>query len=397
MKSHPLETEAAGGVASSRAGVRAHIGRITFWKGVAGVLMLAGAVASFERFTMGLGATTHLSDRFPWGFWIGFDFLGIGLAAAGFTIAATVHLLHLKRYEPLVRPAILTAFIGYTMVVLILVVDLGRPLRFWHPLVMWNPHSVMFEITWCVILYSTVLTLEFAPVVLEKFHLTAPIKVLRTVSIPVVIAGVILSTLHQSSFGSLYLIVPGRLHPLWYSPILPVLFFISCVAAGLSMIVFEMFLLSRSKPQGPPMDLLADIGKVVAVVLAVYGTVRVQDLVNRNALGYAFVFNYQSILFLAEFGLGVVTPAVLLLFRRVRESRDGLFLASVLVLMGFMANRMNTVVTGMESWPRTIYIPSWQEVLIGLSIATFGFVAFTVVAKHFNILEHGGHDVKREA
>ena len=285
------------------------------------------------------------------------------------------------------RPAILTAFIGYTMVVLILVVDLGRPLRFWHPLVMWNPHSVMFEITWCVILYSTVLTLEFAPVVLEKFHLTAPIKVLRTVSIPVVIAGVILSTLHQSSFGSLYLIVPGRLHPLWYSPILPVLFFISCVAAGLSMIVFEMFLLSRSKPHGLPMDLLADIGKVVAVVLAVYGTVRLQDLVHRGALGYAFALNYQSILFLGEFALGVVTPAVLLLFRRVRESRDGLFFASVLVLMGFMANRMNVVITGMESWPGRLYVPTWQEVSIGLAIATFGFIAFSTVAKHFRVLE----------
>jgi Ni/Fe-hydrogenase subunit HybB-like protein len=353
--------------------------------------MLVGAVAGFQRFYYGLGATTHLSDRFPWGFWIGFDFLGIGLAAAGFTIAATVHLLHMERYEPLVRPAILTAFIGYLMVVLILVVDLGRPLRFWHPVVMWNPHSVMFEITWCVLLYSTVLALEFAPVVLEKFRLAAPIKALRAISIPVVIAGVILSTLHQSSFGSLYLIAPGRLHPLWYSPILPILFFISCVAAGLSMIVFESFLLSRSAPRALSIGLLADIGKAVVVVLAVYGTVRVQDLINRNALGHAFTFSSQGLLFLGEFILGVVAPAVMLLFRRVRESRDGLFFASVLVLMGFMANRMNTVVTGMERWPDFIYIPTWQELFIGLGIATFGFVAFGVVAKHFNVLEHEQH------
>lgn len=389
MESVPIDTAARRTVGERPTGVvEALVGRITFWKVFAAALLLAGAVAGFQRFYYGLGATTHLSDRFPWGFWIGFDFLGIGLAAAGFTIAATVHLLHLERYEPLVRPAILTAFIGYTMVVMILVVDLGQPLRFWHPLVMWNPHSVMFEITWCVILYSTVLALEFAPVVLEKFHLTAPIKVLRAVSMPVVIAGVILSTLHQSSFGSLYLIVPGRLHPLWYSPILPVLFFISCVAAGLSMVVFETFILSRSRPEGPPMELLADIGKVVAVVLAVYGTVRIQDLINRGALPMAFTFSYQSIMFLSEFLAGVVLPGVLLMFRRVRESRDGLFFVCIAVVMGFMANRMNTVVTGMESWPGAIYIPSWQEVLIGLGIATFGFVAFALVARHFRVLEH---------
>ena len=171
--------------------------------------MAVGAVAAFQRFTMGLGATTHLSDQFPWGFWIGFDFIGVGLAAAGFTIAATVHILNAERFEPIVRPAILTAYVGYMLVVMVLVVDLGRPQNFWHPLVMWNPHSVMFEITWCIILYTTVLTLEFAPVVLEKFHLHTPIKVLRTISLPIVVAGVILSTLHQSSFGSLYLVVPN--------------------------------------------------------------------------------------------------------------------------------------------------------------------------------------------
>ncbi len=204
--------------------------KVSLWRGLATLLLGAGAVAAYMRFTLGLGATTNLSDTFPWGLWIGFDFLGVGIAAAGFTIVASVHLFHLHRFEPIVRPAILTAFVGYLLVILVLVIDLGRPEHFWHPLVMWNPHSVMFEITWCVICYTTVLSLEFAPVVLEKFKITAPNKILRTISTPLMIFGVLFSTLHQSSFGSLYLIVPGRLHELWYSPLLPILFFISCIA-----------------------------------------------------------------------------------------------------------------------------------------------------------------------
>ncbi|MEI7957372.1 MAG: NrfD/PsrC family molybdoenzyme membrane anchor subunit, partial [Verrucomicrobiota bacterium] len=118
-------------------------------------MILAGTLAAIARFTYGLGATTNLSDEFPWGLWIGFDFLGIGLAASGFTIVAAVHLFHAKEYEPIVRPAILTAFIGYMLVVLVLILDLGRPDHFWHPLVMWNPHSVMCEISWCLMLYTS--------------------------------------------------------------------------------------------------------------------------------------------------------------------------------------------------------------------------------------------------
>ena len=379
----PLNTLVSSGF---RLTIEAVLKKITFWRAVGTVLLGAGSIASFQRFYYGLGATTHLTDDFPWGFWIGFDFLGIGLAASGFTIAATVHLLNAERFKPIVRPAILTAFIGYLLVILVLIVDLGRPDHFWHPLVMWNPHSVMFEITWCVILYTTVLMLEFAPVVLEKFHRHASIRVLRAISLPVVIAGVILSTLHQSSFGSLYLIVPGRLHPLWYSPLLPVLFFVSCIAAGLSMIIFQSLLLSRRPRYAIGIDLLAHLGKVVAVVLTLYATVRVQDLAARGSLPLAFSLDYQSILFGGELLLGVLLPATLLLWRRIRESQEGLFFSSILVLMGFTANRMNTVVTGMESWPDRVYFPSWQELAIGLGVATVGFLLFRLVATHFNVL-----------
>jgi Ni/Fe-hydrogenase subunit HybB-like protein len=361
--------------------------RLTFWRVTAALLILAGFGAAVARFTLGLGATTNLSDEFPWGLWIGFDFLGIGLAAAGFTIVAAVHLFHADDYEPIVRPAILTAFIGYMLVVLVLVIDLGRPDHFWHPLVMWNPHSVMFEITWCVILYTTVLSIEFAPIVLEKFNMHRPIKWIHTCSLPFMILGVLLSTLHQSSFGSLYLCVPNRLHPLWYSPLLPVLFFVSCIASGISMVILETLILSRNGRTLLPPALRANLAKITAVALAVYLVIRFQDLLGRGGARYLGQWTYHSIAFYFEIVVGFVVPLVLLLAPRVRNSRRGLFTACVMVLAGFAANRMNTAITGLESYPARTYFPSLIEILIMLGIAAIGFSAFSLISGYLPIFE----------
>ena len=196
--------------------------KLTFWKSVAIIILLLGAVAAIERYSLGLGATTHLVDTFPWGIWIGFDILvGVGLAAGGFAIAATVYLFNIERFRPILRPTVLTAFLGYVLVICGLMADLGRPWAIWHALIMWNPHSVMFEVAWCVMLYTTVLALEFSPVVFERFNLQRPLKIIHAITIPLVVLGVVLSTLHQSSLGSLFLIIPGRMHPLWYSNIIP--------------------------------------------------------------------------------------------------------------------------------------------------------------------------------
>ena len=359
--------------------------RITIWKVISILLIGAGVVSAIARFRLGLGATTHLNDLFPWGLWIGFDFLGIGLAAAGFTIVAAVNLFHAHEYEPIVRPAILTAFIGYLLVVLVLVIDLGRPENFWHPLVMWNPHSVMFEITWCVILYTTVLSLEFAPIVLEKFNMHAPIKMIHNVSLPFMIVGVLLSTLHQSSFGSLYLIVPTRLHALWYTPLLPVLFFISCIASGISMVIVETLILSRNGRVLLSPVLMANLAKMSAVALAIYLVVRLQDLFSRGAWHEMHTLSYHSLAFWAEILIGFVMPLILLMFERVRFSRRGLYVASLLVLAGFAANRMNTAITGMETWPSQTYFPSLMEILITTGIAAIGFTAFTLIARYLPI------------
>jgi Ni/Fe-hydrogenase subunit HybB-like protein len=370
--------------------------RISFWKVVAVGLMTAGAVAAVQRYSMGLGATTNLADTFPWGLWIGFDILvGVGLAAGGFAVAATVYLFNMERFRPILRPTILTAFLGYLLVIAGLMVDLGRPWAIWHAIIYWNPHSVMFEVAWCVMLYTTVLALEFSPIVFERFNMQRALRVIKAITIPLVVAGVILSTLHQSSLGSLFLIIPGRMHPLWYSNIIPFLFFISCVAAGLSMTIFESFLSSRSFGREVEMPLLSDLARVVVVVLALYFTVRVQDLMNRDALQYVFQPGYQSVMFLGEVILGVIVPCVLLMFKRVRTNASGLFYSSVLVILGFVANRMNTAITSMEHWPTRTYVPSWQELFITLGLAAFGFVAFSFVARYFDVFGARRHPAVR--
>ncbi len=362
------------------------IPRPTFWRVLLLIVFAFGLYATFIRFTQGLGASTNLSDDFPWGLWIGFDILcGVALAAGGFTISAVVYIFHIERFRPIVRPTILTAFLGYCLVIVALLFDLGQGHRIWHPLVMWNPRSVMFEIGWCVSLYTTVLALEFSPMLLERFGWQRPLKLVKSFMLPLVILGVILSTLHQSSLGSLYLIVPGKLHPLWYSPLLPVFFFVSAVALGCAMTIFESFLSWRAFRRRIELDLLSDLAKVMVVVLAVYLVLRIQDLMAGGALGLALQPTYEGRLFLAELLLGTVAPIVFLLIPAVRRDDLGLFISAVMVIAGFMLNRLNVSLTGMEGTAPTQYQPHWMEVAVTLSIVGAGFVLFALAARYLNV------------
>jgi Ni/Fe-hydrogenase subunit HybB-like protein len=364
--------------------------KLTFWKAVMVVVFLGGAYATLLRFTRGLGAATHLSDSFPWGLWIGFDVLcGVMMAAGGFTLTATVYIFNIERFRPIIRPTVLTAFLGYVLVVVALLFDLGRPYRIWHPLVMWNPRSVMFEVAWCVTLYTAVLALEFAPIVFERLRLEKALRIQRAISIPLVILGVLLSTLHQSSLGSLYLIVPGKLHPLWYSPLLPVFFFLSAISVGLAMTIFESYMSSKAFGKQLELPLLITLGRVLLVSLLVYGVLRLQDLYHRGALRYLRHPGYEADLFLVEVVLGLALPIALLLNRRVRESTGGLYFAAVLVLLGFITNRLNVSITGMEASAGLHYVPKWTEIAVTGSIVAAGFAIFGLAAKYLPIFPEG--------
>jgi Ni/Fe-hydrogenase subunit HybB-like protein len=370
--------------------------KLTFWRVVLVLVLAAGFYSTVLRFVKGLGAATNLSDQFPWGIWIGFDVLcGVGLAAGGFTLAAIVYVFHIERFHAVLRPSILTAFLGYALVGVALLFDLGKPYNIWHPLVMWNPHSVMFEVAWCVMLYLTVLALEFSPAVLERFHLHKPLRIVKAITIPLVIAGVMLSTLHQSSLGTLYLIVPEKLHPYWYSPLLPVFFFVSAVSVGLAMVIFESNLSSRAFGREIEMPLLEVLGRAMAVVLAVYGLLKLQDLWGRGALAHLREPSTETLLFALEITLGLLIPLPMLLIRKVREDRDGLFAVSVLVITGFLLNRLNVSITGMEASSGVHYFPRWTEVAVTLSIVGVGFLLFSLAVRYLNVMEPAsGHGVR---
>jgi len=359
--------------------------RLTVWQWIFAAVMLGGLYAAYTRFLHGLGAATHLSDQFPWGLWIGFDVLcGVGLAAGGFTLAAIVHIFNIERYKPILRATILTAFLGYLLVIVALLFDLGRPYRIWHALVMWNPHSVMFEVAWCVMLYTTVLALEFAPAVFERFRWQAPLRWLRAISIPLVIAGVILSTLHQSSLGSLYLIVPHKLYPLWYTPLLPLFFFLSAMCVGFAMVVFESWHSSRAFGRQLELPLLASMARVLAVLLSVYLLLRFVDLRHRGVLALVAVPRLETWLFWLEILLMLI-PALLLFRRSVRLSPGALYASAVMVIFGFVAHRLNVSVTGMEAGSGASYLPKWTEVMVTLAIIALGFAIFRFVAKNFPV------------
>ena len=366
--------------------------KITIWRAIFAAILLSGMYATGLRIFKGLGGSTNLSDKFPWGLWISFDVMcGVGLAAGGFTLVAIVHIFNIEKYKPVLRPAILTAFLGYLLVVVGLVFDLGRPDRLWHPLVMWNPHSVMFEVAWCVTLYSTVLFLEFLPVVFEKFGFHKPLDWIHKISVPMMILGVLLSTLHQSSLGTLFLIVPSKLYPLWYTPLLPLLFYVSAIAVGLAMTIFESWHSSRAFGRALELPLLSSLGQVLAVVMSVYLWIRFLDLFHRNAFALLRQNRIESWLFGLELALMIV-PTLMLYKSSIRTRPGALYACAVMVVFGFIANRLNVGTTGLEAGSGTHYVPKWSEIAVTLSLVATGFAAFRVIAQYFPIFEEPSHE-----
>ena len=357
-----------------------------------GLLAVATAIVLL-RFTYGIGAVTNLTDTFPWGLWIGFDVMsGVALAAGAFVIAGAAHILRIERFKPLVRPAILTGLLGYLLVIAGLIVDLGRPYNVWRPLVHWQHHSPLWEVGCCVALYTTVLMIEFMPVVLERakeskwavrrLPVHSIYRILARISIGFVILGVVLSTLHQSSLGSLWVLVPTKLHPLWYSLYLPVFFWLSAVAVGLAMTIVESTLSSKAFHRGLELNLLADLAKAASVVLFVYLIARMVDLFLRDAWPYLFEPTLQAGAYWVELGLGVLVPALLFAFAPLRKRPAFLFGGALMVVVfGVVLNRLNVSITGLLHNPGMVYTPSWMEIAVSAAFVCLGVLAFALAAK----------------
>jgi Ni/Fe-hydrogenase subunit HybB-like protein len=253
---------------------------------------------------------------------------------------------------------------------------------------MWNPHSVMFEVAWCVMLYTGVLAMEFSPVVLERLGWQRALRWVRMVMPIFVVLGVLLSTLHQSSLGSLYLIVPTKLHPLWYSPMLPILFFLSALAIGSAMVLVESHLSGRAFKHDLAPDIRVDLARLMMVLLIPFALLRLLDLYRRGALPYAFQPTFEALLFQLEFTIGVILPIALVSIRRVRQHRMGQFIAAVSAILGFVLHRLNVSITGMEATLRTNYFPAWTEIAVTMMVVAIGFAAFAFAVKVFPVFKH---------
>ena len=365
---------------------------------VAGIIVLLGLIITFLRFTQGLGAVTNLSDYNPWGLWIGFDLLcGVALAAGGYVTSAAVYIFGLKKYHSAVRPAILTGFLGYALVVLALNYDVGRPWRLPYPfIIQQGTTSVLFEVGACVLLYLIVLFVEFTPSALEWLGLKKARNLILRLTMALTFLGVILSTLHQSSLGALFLIAPSKLHPLWYSQYIPVFFFVSSIIAGLSMVIFEGSLTHRYFADKmdeihlkEKEDVVFGFGKAASFVLAGYFMIKVFGIAMDN--NWHWLSTSWGAWFLVEL-LGFVALPSLLYATGVREKNIGLIKwTAAWTVLGIVVNRLNVGLIAFN-WhlpSSERYFPHWMEIALSLFVVTVGLIVFRFIVTHMPILyEH---------
>jgi len=364
------------------------------------ILVILGLIPVIIRYINGLGAVSNLSDGRPWGFWISFDlYCGVALAAGGFTLAGWVYLFNREKYHAVARPAVLTAFLGYTLVILALLVDLGQPWYIWHAIIYWNIHSPLFEVAICVMTYTAVLALEFSPAVFEAlsrsnlaifrwFNWHIPLRVIRSVQIPLVIAGVVLSTLHQSSLGSMLLMMPETLHALWYTPILPILFLTSAIAVGPAMVIFESTLSTRAFGHKLSLDILSGLGKAIPYILGIYLLLKLVDLTARGDIGLIFTAYPQNLLWWGEIIIGVVLPIILLSMPSIRQSRSAIFWSAVLVVLGLVFNRFNVSMLALSMRPGFTYFPHWMEVAISAALVADAMLVIWLAYRFLPMTDH---------
>ena len=358
------------------------------------LLTLMGATIFMVRIFTGWGLVTNLNDNYGWGLWKGFNTLvGIALGASGFTTAFAIYLLGQEKYRPVARAAILVGILGYFSSVLSLMIDLGHPERIVFPIIYWNPESPLFEVAWCVMLYMTVMIFEFSPAVFERFGLKRSEGIVHAAVMPLVIGGTVLSTLHQSSLGSLFLNVPDQLNKLWYTPVLPLFFFMSAVYVGPAVVIVVSTLASRALGRGLDSDILSSLAKALPFLLGIYLFAKILELGIARELGLMFDGSRDSGIFLLENAVGVVIPMVLLSLRSVRGSTGWRFTAALMVAVGLMLNRVDV---GIVAWARpdaASYVPHVLE--FGYTIGLWASLAlvFYLAALYLPVFgqkPHGG-------
>lgn len=354
------------------------------------VLMALAAIClivACYRLAFGLGNSTNLNDHWPWGLWIGFDVLtGVALAGGGYSTALIVHILHRNQFHSIARSAMLTSLLGYLLVMGGLFLDIGRWFNFWRPFVSWGYHSVLFEVFWCVSIYTTVQVLEFSEIaterVLKPFH-----KTIKKIMPALLIIGVVLPTLHQSSLGGLYVIEVGKLHPLWWSMLLPPFFLMSSFFVGPAMISVETSLAGKAYNHEIPISVMRSLIKISGTMMIIYLALKIGDLIYRDAFKWVFSGTLEGNMFLLEIVAGVIVP-IIICFSSLSSTRKGLVTFGALTVFGVILNRMNVVFTGMSKALGGHYFPSVMEWTVSIGLVSIGVLAYMFIVENFSVLEH---------
>lgn len=359
---------------------------------VSGLLVAAMLAILFVRFIFGLGAVTNLNDGYPWGIWVVFDVvIGSAFACGGFSVAMLVYIFNRGEYHPLVRPALLASLFGYTLAGVGVIFDLGRWWNFWH--IFWpghaNPNSVMFEVALCISAYILVMWIEFSPVFLEKWGLKAEKKKLEKVLFFFVALGTLLPMMHQSSLGTLLVVMGPQVNPLWQTPVVPLLYLLSAIAIGYGVVLFETCVASSAYRRQIEMHLLQPMARVMLGVLAVFVVVRFGDLIARGALGHAFAFSLEALFFWLE-TICFLLPFALAGRAADRRNPARLFLAGVALMLAGVLLRVNGFLIGYDTgvgvdhgWN---YFPSIAEMLVTMGMFAIEVLGYIVITRRFPVL-----------
>ncbi len=364
----------------------------TPFNAICAAILAVGIPILVYRFAVGLGATTNLSQTQPWGLWIGFDMMtGIALAAGGFTIGAAVEIFNLEEFHAIERPAILTGFLGYLMAVVGLIADLGKP---WNMVGIFSNNgtqSVLFEVAWCVACYTTVLFLEFAVPLFEWLGWERFYRPLKKALLALTVLSVMFSTMHQSALGSLFIIAPGKLHPLWYSSQIFLFFFISAVIAGISMVIVESTISHKvfsEQLEGHHVDIEKvsfGLAKAGAVVMFAYFFLKLQGVIDNHALGLIGVGFYGKWWLLEMLGF-VLLPSLLYAWGARNRSIGAVRVAAVLGVLGIVVNRLNVSLVAYNYNQAVRYWPSWMEIVVSLALVVIGVLAFRWIVNRMPVL-----------
>jgi len=362
--------------------------RLIWWDKLLLAVMAVGAVFALVRFAAGIGKIANINNAYPWGWWVGYGIMTmIAIGGVGFTITALVEIFGVHRYHAFVRPAVLMGMLCYMSAITMLMVELGRPWMVWMVLISWAPTSALYEVGWCAFLYLNVLILEFAQVPLKELGWDRTLCIIKLIYIPIMLLGVTLSHLHQSSLGTLMTLLPHKVNVLWWSDLLPLLYLFSAIMAGPAMAILEHLAAARWLGFAPRMDLLAGLARIEAWLVGLFLAFQMGDLIYRGGVDAMLSPTRLTLSFWVEIGFGLLLPFVLLLMPEVRESRRGLATACALVIAGVLLHRLNVAVIGLRVRYWESYVPSVGEVAITLGITAAALFAFGWLARILPIHE----------